>query len=214
MSDRAPSLTLYYMPRTVAAAVAIALEEAGLAYETRLVDFTQNAQTGPDYLAVNPNGRVPALDVDGTILTETGAILDFVHTLAPSAGLIPADPLAAARVREVMYFLASTMHIAHAHRTRGYRWAAKPESQADMLAKVPETMAACAQQVESRFLAGPLVLGEALTAADPYLFVVSRWLESDGVAVSSYPALSRFMAAMEARESVKRVIGKGILPVA
>ena len=205
------AMKLYYMPRTISVAVAIALEETGLVYDAELVDFANAAQTKPTYLAINPKGRVPALDVDGTILTETGAILDYIHTQAPAAGLIPADPLAAARVREVMYYLASTMHVNHAHKRRGIRWASREESFADMAAKVPETMTASAAYVEASLLTGPLVLGDRMTAADAYLYVVSTWLEADGVDVAPFPKLVQFRERMAARASVQAVAAKGML---
>ena len=96
-------------------------------------------QTKPEYLAVNSKGRVPTLEVGGERLTETGAILDYIASLAPQANLVPDDPLKAAYMRSVMYFLASTMHVNHAHKARGSRWADRPESHADMTAKVPAT---------------------------------------------------------------------------
>lgn len=203
-------MKLHYAPQTISIAVAIALEEVGLACEAERVDFSQGAQSQPAYLAINPKGRVPALETGGTILTETGAILDYIHTLAPQAGLIPADALEAARVREVMYYLASTMHVAHAHKSRGYRWADSEASFADMAAKVPQTMTACCAYLETQ-IAGPLVTGERVTAADCYLYVVSTWLDGDGVDVAAFPKLARFRAVMEARASVQAVRGRGML---
>ena len=97
-------LKLYYASGTISIAVAIALEEAGLAYEPLKVDFGAAAQTKPDYLKINPKGRVPALVTEaGTILTETGALLDYIAALAPEAGLIPTAPEDAAHMRSVMY---------------------------------------------------------------------------------------------------------------
>lgn len=210
-SQRIRPMKLYYSPGTIAAAVAIALEETGLPYEIARVDFASAAQTKPDYLRINPKGRVPALDIGGAILTETGAILDWLHTQAPEAGLIPADPLAAARVREAMYYFASTMHVNHAHKRRGARWASREDSFADMAAKVPETMTASCAYLETALLTGPFVTGEAVTAADCYLCVVSTWLDADGVAVSDFPKLSHFRELMGARASVQAVRAKGML---
>ena len=116
-------MQLYYAPNTISVAVAITLEEAGLEYQPVRVDFASAEQTRPGYRQINPKGRVPALVVDGGILTETGALLEYIASRAPEAGLVPDDPLLAARMREVMYYLASTMHVNHAHRMRGARWA-------------------------------------------------------------------------------------------
>ena len=153
---------------------------------------------------------MPALDVDGTILTETGAILDYIATLAPA--LMPSDPIAAAKARSVMYYLASTMHVNHAHMRRGHRWADTEASFADMAAKVPQTMADSAGFVEAECLPGPFVLGDTLCIADAYLFVVCNWLTGDGVDLHPFPKLRAFLAAMEARPSVQTVRANGMLP--
>ncbi len=205
-------LKLYYATGTIAVAVAITLEEAGLAYDPIKVDFATGAQTKPDYLALNPKGRVPALvTAKGTILTETGALLDYIATVQPDAALVPQDAEDAAHMRSVMYYLASTMHVAHAHKMRGSRWADQQSSFDDMTAKVPETMTACAEYAETECLRGDFTTGKALTLADPYLFVVCNWLKGDGVSLSDFPKIIAFLSRMETRDSVKAVRAKGIL---
>lgn len=205
-------LKLYYFPGTISVAVAITLQEAGLDYDPVKVDFAAAEQTKPDFLALNPKGRVPALVTDkGTILTETGALLDYIADLKPDAGLVPQDAEGAAHMRAVMYYLASTMHVAHAHKMRGSRWADQQSSFDDMTAKVPETMTACAQYVETECLRGAYANGDYLTLADPYLFVVCNWLKGDGVNLSDFPKISAFLSLMESRDSVKAVRAKGIL---
>ncbi len=204
-------MQLYYAPGTISIAVAIALEEAGLTYEPVKLDFASGEQTTPAYAQINPKGRVPALVVEGGILTETGALLDFIAAKAPDAGLVPADAVMAARMREVMYYLASTMHVNHAHKMRGSRWADKKSSWADMKGKVAETMTTSCAYIENSGLRGPFVLGENLSLADIYLYVVCSWLEGDGVDVSAFPKIVTFRAAMEARASVQAVKAAGML---
>ncbi|WP_281973761.1 glutathione S-transferase family protein [Ruegeria faecimaris] len=204
-------MQLYYAPRTISVAVAIALEEAGLDYEAIQLDFASGEQTKSAYKQINPKGRVPALVVDGGILTETGALLEFIAAMAPKAGLVPADPIMAARMREVMYYLASTMHVNHAHKLRGARWADKKSSWKDMTAKVAQTMAASCDYICSNGLRGPFVLGEAFSLADAYLYVVCSWLEGDGVDVATYPKIVAFREAAEARASLKAVRAAGML---
>lgn len=199
-------LKLHYAPQTISISVAIALEEAGVPYEAVKVDFAHAAQTKPAYHAINPKGRVPALETDADILTETGAILEFA---APT--LVPADALAAAKMRELMYYLASTMHVAHAHKMRGSRWANEASSFADMTAKVPETMAACAQHLEDTLAFAPFANGSALTVADCYLFMVLSWLKRDGVDIMQTPKLAAYFKMIEARDAVITVTAKGML---
>ena len=204
-------MKLYCAPNTISVVSMIALDETGIAFEPVRVDFAAAEQTKPAYHAINPKGRVPALITDQGILTETGAILEYIAALKPEAGLVPADPWQAARMRAVMYYLASTMHVNHAHKMRGHRWADQEGSHADMTAKVPQTMTESCRFIEENALTGPFVMGDALTIADPYLFVVSTWLEGDGVDVGAFPKISAFRSAMQSRESVKRVYDAGFL---
>lgn len=204
-------MQLYYAPRTISVAVAIALEEAGLAYEAVKLDFAGGEQTKPAYQQINPKGRVPALAVEGGILTETGALLDYIAALAPEAGLVPGDPVLAARMREVMYYLASTMHVNHAHKLRGGRWANEESSWQDMTAKVPQTMTDSCTYIEANGLRGSFVLGDQISLADCYLYVVCSWLEGDGVDVSGFPKIVAFRDAMAARPSVQAVRAAGML---
>jgi glutathione S-transferase len=206
-------MQLYYAPGTISIAVAITLEEVGHDYEAIRVDFKNAEQTKPAYLAVNPKGRVPTLVTDtGTLLTETGAILDYIAALVPSAGLVPKDPLKAAQMRSVMYYLASTMHVNHAHKMRGHRWADEPSSFADMSNKVRKTMADSATYFAEHCLEGDYVLGDALSLADPYAFTVCNWLEGDGVNMQDFPTITAYLARMRARPSVQAVIEKRMLP--
>jgi glutathione S-transferase len=205
-------MKLFYAKGTISIAPAIALLEAGIQHDLARLDFAAAEQTKPDYLAINSKGRVPALALDnGEVLTETGALLDYIAALAPAAKLVPQTPLQAAHMRSVMYYLASTMHVAHAHKMRGSRWADNPESHADMTAKVPQTMTACAGFVEAECLQGDYVCGAQFTVADAYLFVVCNWLAGDSVVVSDFPKISTFMSRMEARESVKMVRAKDMI---
>jgi len=204
-------LQLFYTPNTISVSVAITLHEAGISHELTLVDFAKSEQTSSEYLAKNPKGRVPTLIIDGEALTETGALLEYIAAQAPHAKLVPQNPLLALRMRSVMFYLASTMHINHAHKMRGHRWANEQSSFEDMTAKVPETMATSAQYIEDECLTGPYVLGDAFSLADIYLFNVCTWLEGDSVKVSDYPKITAHMALMETRPSIQKMRELGLL---
>src|SRR4051794_28970567 len=120
-------LKFYYTPETCALASHIALEEAGAEYEAVRLDFRAGDQRKPEYLAINPKGRVPALITDDGVLTETPAILVYVAQRFARAKLAPLDsPFAFARVQAFNSYLCSTVHVAHAHKFRGSRWADDP----------------------------------------------------------------------------------------
>ena len=204
-------MQLYFAPKTISIVAVIALEETGLDHELIKVDFAAAEQSSPAYGAINPKGRVPALVTDNGILTETGAILEYIADLAPDAELVPRAPYKAAKMREMMFYLASTMHVNHAHKMRGHRWADEQTSWDDMAAKVPETMAQSSAYIEHNVLGGPYVLGDCFSLADPYLYVVSTWLTGDGVDTTAYPKLSAFIETMEKRGSVRTVLERGFL---
>lgn len=205
-------MKLYYSKGTISIVVAIALHEAGLDFEPVKVDFASGEQTKPEYLKLNPKGRVPALVTDnGTILTETGALLDYIAAVKPEAGLLPSDAEDAAHMRSVMYYLASTAHVAHAHKMRGTRWATEQSSFDDMKSKVAQNMTDCAEFMQTECLRGDFVLGDTISIADPYLFLVCNWLAGDGVDVSAFPQIADFLQRMEARDSVKAVRAAGML---
>lgn len=140
-----------------------------------------------------------------------GALLEYIADVSPEAGLRPQDPVRLARMREVMFYLASTMHVNHAHKLRGTRWAKERASWKDMQKMVPQTMAASCEYISQFGLRGPFVLGDEISLADCYLYVVCTWLEGDGVNVADFPKIQNFMTAMEQRGSVRAVYAKGML---
>ncbi|MBS0639537.1 MAG: glutathione S-transferase [Proteobacteria bacterium] len=199
--------TLYYAPGTCALATHIALEEAGAPYRAERLDFGAGQQRSPDYLKVNPKGRVPALVTEQGVLTETPALLAFVAQAFPAARLAPLnDPFAFARVQEINSYLCSTVHVAHAHKMRGTRWTDDAAAIEAMKRKVPETMGACFDLIEAEMIRGPWVMGEAYTICDPYLYTIARWLEGDSVDVARFPKVQAHMARMEARPAVAKVL--------
>lgn len=198
---------LYYSPGSCALASHIALEEAGGDYEAIRIDFGAGEQSKPEYLAINPKGRVPALVTEKGILTETPAILLFIAQSQPQAGLAPLDDIFdLARLQSFNSYLCSTVHVAHAHRGRGHRWADDPAAIADMQRKVPESVGACFQLIESEMFEGPWVMGDTYTLCDPYFYTVSRWLEGDKADTTKLPKTMAHMKRMEDRPAVKTVL--------
>ena len=158
---------LYYAPGTCALATHIALEEAGAPYEAVPVDFGSQAQRSPEYLAINPKGRVPALVTENGTLTETPGLLLFVAQRFPKAELAPlSDPFALAQVQEFNSYLCSTVHVAQAHGRRGARWADDAAAIEAMKRKVPATMTECFELIERKLLKDPWVMGEQYTICD------------------------------------------------
>ena len=200
-------LKLYYAPNTCALATHIALEEAGADFETVRVDFSKHEQRGADYLELNPKGRVPALVTEQGILTETPALLLYVCQLFPDAGLAPLDqPFALARLQAFNSYLCSSLHVAHAHRMRGARWADDPAAFKAMQDKVPQSVGEGFALIENDMLQGPWVMGADYTIADLYLFTLAQWLEGDGVELAKLPRVLAHRARVAERPATARAI--------
>jgi glutathione S-transferase len=199
--------TLYYAKGTCALASYIALEDAGAPYALKWVDLGAKEQQSPEYLKINGKGRVPSMVTPRGVLTETPAILAFIAQSFPASRLAPLDdPFAFAQLQSFTSYLCSTVHVAHAHRMRGHRWADEASSFADMQRKVPQTVGACFELIETQMLRGPWVMGDSYTIADPYLYTIARWLEGDGVDPKSFPRVRDHMERMAARDSVKKAL--------
>lgn len=202
-------LKLFHAWGSCSLASLIALEDAGADYELAVMNTKAWDQRKPEYLAINPKSRVPALVTDRGVLTETPAILAYIAQSFPAAKLAPLDdPFAFAEAQAFNSYLCATVHVAHAHKHRGYRWADDPLALADMTRKVPETETACFQLIEEEMLKGPWVLGEAYSICDAYLFTLSGWLADDGVDIAQFPAVADHAARMAARPAVRKVLAE------
>jgi glutathione S-transferase len=193
-------------PGTCSLASHVALEEAGANYKVTRLDFSKSEQRAADYLKVNPKGRVPALVTAKGVLTETPAILYYIAQTHPAAKLAPTDPFELAKMQAFIAWLCSTVHPNHAHKLRGARWSDDPAVIEAMKIKVPQNMTENFAMIENDYLEGPWVMGEQYTVADPYLYILSTWMEGDGVDTSKFPRVLDHRTRMAVRPSVKKAM--------
>ena len=150
---------------------------------------------------------MPALVTEHGALTETPAILAYIAQTHAAARLAPLDdPFAFADLQAFMSYLCATVHVAHAHRARGYRWADDPAAHEAMKRKVPQSVGACFDLIERKMLRGPWVMGDAYTVADPYLFTIARWMEVDSVDPAAVPRVLDHRDRMAERPAVQRAL--------
>ncbi len=205
---------LFYSPGACALASHIALDEVGVPYEAVRVNFAASEQRSAQYLAVNPKGRVPALVTPAGVLTETPAILVYITQMHPNAGLAPlGEPWDFAQAQAFNSYLCSTVHVHHAHRTRGTRWADDEAAIEGMKKKVAQNMTDAFTLIERDMLKGPWVTGDAYSMCDPYLFTLTSWLESDGVDMAKFPKVHAHCKRMLQRPAVQRVLKQQELTV-
>ena len=200
-------ITLYTAPGTCGLASHIALEDAGAEYTIVKIDFKARQQSSPDYLKLNPKGRVPAMVTDRGILTETPALLAYIAQSFPAANLAPQhDPFAFARAQAFNQYLCTSLHVAHAHRMRGHRWADDEATIEGMRRAVPRTVGECWDAIEHTMFAGPWAMGDDYTICDPYLFTLAQWMEADSIDPARFPKIADHTRRMLERASVRKVL--------
>ena len=157
-------MKLYYSNGSCSLAAMIALEEAGARYEGQRLDLREQQQKRPEFLALNPKGRVPALVLDGgEVITENPAIISYVADTHPAAGLLaPPGELARARAQEWLAWCAAGVHRDFAPLFRKDDPEQRKLVQADL-------------DGYDKWLRGTFVLGETFSAADCYTLVFALW---------------------------------------
>jgi len=181
-------LTLYYSPGSSSMATHIALNEVGVPFELKLTALHKQENRSPEYLAVNPEGKVPTLVIDGRQLTEVAATLWYLARRYPETGLLPqyGDIEAEARVISWMSFIAATIH--PARRAGDERWR--------------EGFDLAEQRLGLREWAV-----ERYSIADIHLFrLYWRFVTTLQPAPGSYPNLSAHHDRMMARPAVRRTL--------
>lgn len=208
-----PDLILYYSPGACSLAPHIMLEEAGAAYSLTRVAIAEGANLEPAYLAVNPRGRVPALSVGGTVITENLAVMTYIARRFPEARLTPSDDLMAARVYERLSFFAASVHVAFAQVWRMQRFSADPAAYAAIQEGGRAALVGYFDEIEQILKAQPYIAGPHMTAADGYPFVLIRWARKLGFDVRRYPAWVAHTQSMLALPAVVRAVQQeGLAP--
>ena len=199
---------LFYSPGDCSLAPHIALEEAGAEFEAVLTSTRDGSVHKPEYLAVNPKGKVPALLTDEGVLTENPAILGWIARTYPPGGLAaPADGFAFWDMQAFNMFLSSTVHVAFNHWFKPEGWVADPAAAPIVKTRAGELIAKHFALIETRFADGREWVHGHHTASDGYLMVFSRWLTAMGAGdINSYPGIAAHRARVQARPAARRAL--------
>ena len=205
------ALKLFYSPGACSLAPHIALAETGQPFEAVRVNFAEGEQRKPEYLAINPKGRVPALDDGGFVVTENPAILRYVARKYPTAALWPDDPRDEARCAEWLAWCSSGIHVTYAHIRRPERYAASEDARADVVAKGIESARDAWEQVERKLAASASdwAAGERYSVADPYVFLFWTWGRGPTLGYDmarDFPAWTAHAERMKARPAVRNAL--------
>lgn len=195
-------MKLYFAAGTCALSPHIVLNELGLPYELVPVDLkARKTADGRDFLAINPKGYVPALELDdGQYLTEGPVIIQYLADCKPESRLIPAPgSIERIRLQEWLNFISSEIH---KNFSALFNKALPDAARAIFKDKVAERLAFVGRHLEPR----DFLLGPRFSVADAYLFAVARWSPQFGIDLGRWPALARFMERVGTRPAVKSAV--------
>jgi glutathione S-transferase len=204
---------LYYSPGACSLASHMALEEAGADYEPVRVNFAASEQRSPEYLKINPKGRVPALAAGDRVVTENPAILRYVARLHPDKKLWPEDPVDESRCTEWLAWISSTVHPSYAHIRRPERYATDEKAKEDVAATGKRASRDIWEQVERKLGQGKgqWAAGDNFSVADPYLLVFWTWGRGATLGydmAKDFPAWTAHARRMAERPAVKTVFAR------
>ena len=206
---------LYYYPGNSNLAPHMLLEEIGAPYELELIDRNKNAHNSPEYLRLNPSGRIPVLIDGDLVLFETAAICLHLADRHPEANLAPplGTPERATYYKWLIYLTntlqAELLIYFYPHRLTG------EEALAETVRKHAEQRISGMLDILDAQLqksGGPWLLGEQYTAADPFLLMLSRWTRVTARPAKTLPHLGRFLGRMVERNAVQRAFAQENLP--
>ena len=207
------AMKLYYSPGACSLAPHIALEETGEPFEPVLVKLAEGAQRQPDYLEINPKGRVPVIADNGFVVTENPAVLRYIARKYPTAALWPDDMRDDARCTEWLGWCTSGVHVAYAHVRRAERYAASEAGKAEVVEKGRETSRQVWEAVEARLAksASTWAAGERYSVADPYVFTFWTWGRGPNLGYDmarDFPAWTAHAKRMGERPAVRRALDR------
>ncbi len=199
-------IKLYYSPGAVSLAPHIVLEELGIAYEPALVSLADGDHKRAEYLRVNPKGQVPALNVDGKILTETVAILTYLGGGYAERGLWPKETWKQAEALALMAWLASSVQIAVSGIWWPTRFSSDPAAKDGIVAHGRAKLLSYFADIDKMLMGRSFAMGGQFGVCDPYLLVFYRWGNQLGFDMKTlYPVWTKHTARVFSRPTVKRV---------
>ena len=197
---------LYYAPGACSLASHITLEEVGIPYETQKLDLAAGDQRKPEYLKLNPRGRVPTCVVDGNVITENVGIISYFAGGYPKAGIWPRDTWHQALAISTMAWLSNTVHTTYAHVVRAARYADDAAAQEAIKEKARGTYFDYLKEIDGLLSGRKWCIGSHYTAVDAYLLVFYRWGNRQKMAVRELGNYSAHADRVLARGAVKKVM--------
>jgi len=202
------SIILYYSPGSCSLAPHIVLHEIGQAFELRKFATSENANFSSEYLAINPKGRIPALQFNDVLVTENPAILAFLGRQFPESNLYPTqDANAEARCLEGLAWSSNTVHVAFAQLFRPERFVLDEQDYPSVQASGRINYEQCLTDIEQQLNQQPYAIGTQFTVVDPFWLVFYRWgVVADYDMRGQFPAYTAYAERLCQRPSVQKAL--------
>ena len=200
------AIKLYYAPGACSLASHMAIEEVDVPYETQRLDLAAGDQRKPEYLAINPRGRVPAVVVDGHVLTENVGILSYFGGGYPKAKIWPKDTWHQAQLVSTLAWLSNTVHTTYGHIVRPVRYADDAAAQEAIKAKARTTYFDYLKEIDTLLAGKKWCIANQYTVGDGYLLVFYRWGNRSNMPVKTLPNYTALIQRVMARPAVKKVM--------
>jgi glutathione S-transferase len=184
----------------------IGLEETGAPYEEKPTLIPKGEQKTEAYLKINPRGKVPALSVDGKIITENTAILTYLARRFPEKKLMPTDPVEEARCIATMAWLSNIVHPSFTHFARPERFAEGEPAQATVKEAGQKSFWANCQEIDSMLQGKDWIMGSQFTVADGYALVFYGWGVRNGFPMNELNAYTPWKDRMLKRPTVRKIL--------
>ncbi len=203
-------MKLYFAPGTCARVPMVALEEIGQPFETALIKFLKGEHKSPEYLAINPKGKVPTLVTDDGPLTENPAILTYLARTYPEAELLPLgeSALEDAKIISDLSWCASGLHPIVTRLRLPQLFCDTEDGQTRVWELASDAMKPNFALLEKRLSDAPWVLGEKWSILDVYVFWVWFRVEGSGFDTAPYPNFADHARRIVQRPSVQRALAR------
>ncbi|MBN9428093.1 MAG: glutathione S-transferase family protein [Burkholderiales bacterium] len=206
-------LELYYASGACSFIPHVTLEiiktATGTEYTPKPVKLHRGEHKTPEFLAINPNGQVPVLVVDGQPLSQIVAICDYLDRRFPQVGLLPTEPWARAKVMSQFAWMNNTVHPTFTHVFMPQKFADGEAAQAELRRFNSLQYRACLERIQEWIgEAKPFWLGERVGILDAYALTLLRWGGFAGIDPDSLPAYKAFVARVAATEPVATIIAR------